>query len=98
LDRRSKKHGDGGKDVWNELAAALPHRSPKQVWAYGNRHWNPGNFKGPWTAVEEEMLRQHVAANGSKWAEAGRKIGRMPESCRDKWRMVSDHEVLRSLL
>lgn len=90
LQPSSKRRAeDGGQAAWKELAKALPQRNPKQVFAFGYRRWHPENHKGPWTATEEEILRNHVAQRGRKWAEAGKKIGRLPESCRDKWRSVS---------
>jgi hypothetical protein len=61
--------GNGGRlqRVWYDLAAATPHRSPKQVWAHATRRLHEAKGQGRWTADETEqlagcvVLRRHSA-------------------------------------
>lgn len=50
-----------GGNVWLDIAGALPHRSPKQVWAWGTRHFHPDNHKGKWSAEEDAELTRRAA-------------------------------------
>lgn len=47
-----------GSKAWLEIAAAAPHRSPKQVFAWGARHFHPDSRKGRWSEEEDEQLKK----------------------------------------
>lgn len=45
-------------------------------------------LQGKWRAEEDAALRQLLEQHGRKWALVGAAVGRMPESCRDRWRSI----------
>lgn len=89
LWRTSK--GRGMSKAWNEIAAALPHRTIQACYYAAKRRLRPLK-KGRWDDDEVAQLRTLVAANGggepgkTKWSVIGEEIGRSGEQCRDKWR------------
>lgn len=74
------------RGAWNAIAAALPERTAKSVYAAGTRLLHPGNYKGVWTPDEVSRMRELVAEKGNRWVEIGGALGRLPEACRDKWK------------
>lgn len=74
------------RGAWNAIAAALPQRTAKSVYAAGTRLLHPGNYKGAWTSEEISRLRELVSQRGNRWAEIGGALGRLPEACRDRWK------------
>ncbi|PSC75744.1 DNA-binding REB1 [Micractinium conductrix] len=78
----------GTKGLWSKIAAALPHRTVKSVWAAGTRMFHEGNYQGKWTAEEDERLLALVEERGRKWTEIGGAVGRMAEACRDRWLVI----------
>lgn len=77
------------KGAWMEIAKVLPERSVQSVYRHGLRQLHP--FKrGLWTDEECEMLETLVARIGKKWAMIQEKLNRSADSCRDKYREMSD--------
>jgi hypothetical protein len=77
------------KGAWMEIAKVLPDRSVQSVYRHGLRQLHP--FKrGLWTDDECEMLETLVARMGKKWASIQEKLNRSADSCRDKYREMSD--------
>ena len=74
-----------------QVAASLPQRKFTSVWSRLFRLTHPGNNKGAWTAAEDSQLTELFAVHGSKWKPIGDAIGRLPESCRDRWRILGVH-------
>ncbi|CAF9907284.1 MAG: RNA polymerase I enhancer binding protein [Alectoria fallacina] len=71
--------------LFNEIHDILPYRPRMSVQKFSRRRFH--NFsRGPWSAEEDEMLKQAVAEKGKVWKEIGDSLGRMPEDCRDRWR------------
>lgn len=70
--------------VWLELAEALPHRSPKQVWAAVTRRLHEAKGQGRWSQEEVDQLRGLVQQHGTAWTDIGAVLGRAPEECKDK--------------
>ncbi|KAL4432464.1 hypothetical protein ABPG77_001763 [Micractinium sp. CCAP 211/92] len=81
------------KGAWKKIAAALPHRTFKSVWAAGTRMLHEGNYQGRWTPEEDAQLLALVSERGRKWKEIGGAVGRMAESCRDRWLMIRQGEA-----
>jgi hypothetical protein len=80
------------KGAWMEIAKRLPHRSVQSVYRHGLRQLHP--FKrGAWTEEEVEMLVDMVQRMGKKWASIQTKLNRSADSCRDKYREMSDDYV-----
>jgi len=54
--------------------------------------FNPDNYKGTWTEDEELQLRHLVQQYHNGWRKIGNELGRLPTSCRDKWRQIKETE------
>lgn len=77
------------KGAWMEIAKALPHRSVQSVYRHGIRQLHP--FKrGAWSEEECMLLADLVHKLGKKWSSIQNKINRSADSCRDKYREMSD--------
>jgi hypothetical protein len=77
------------KGAWMEIARKLPHRSVQSVYRHGIRQLHP--FKrGAWNAQEVQMLSDLVQRLGKKWSAIQAKLNRSADSCRDKYREMSD--------
>ena len=72
-----------------EIAKSLPHRSVQSVYRHGIRQLHP--FKrGAWSDAECEQLVELVSRLGKKWASIQTKLHRSADSCRDKYREMSE--------
>jgi hypothetical protein len=45
-------------------------------------------LQGAWTADEDAALTQAHAEFGTAWKKVGALLDRMPEACRDRWRVI----------
>ena len=80
------------KGAWMEIAKCLPHRSVQSVYRHGIRRCHP--FKrGAWTEGETALLTDLVQRMGKKWSAIQTKLNRSADSCRDKYREMSDDFV-----
>jgi len=80
------------KGAWMEIAKRLPHRSVQSVYRHGIRQCHP--FKrGAWSDAECTTLAELVQTLGKKWAAIQAKLNRSADSCRDKYREMSDEYV-----
>lgn len=80
------------KGAWMEIAKRLPHRSVQSVYRHGIRQCHP--FKrGAWSEQECISLTDHVTRLGKKWSNIQAKLNRSADSCRDKYREMSDEFV-----
>eukprot|EP00522_Entomoneis_paludosa_P014476 CAMPEP_0172439974 /NCGR_PEP_ID=MMETSP1065-20121228/795_1 /TAXON_ID=265537 /ORGANISM="Amphiprora paludosa, Strain CCMP125" /LENGTH=350 /DNA_ID=CAMNT_0013188747 /DNA_START=50 /DNA_END=1102 /DNA_ORIENTATION=- len=80
------------KGAWMEIAKRVPHRSVQSVYRHGIRRLHP--FKrGAWSDAECNMLVDLVTRLGKKWSTIQGKLNRSADSCRDKYREMSDEFV-----
>lgn len=80
------------KGAWMEIAKKLPHRSVQSVYRHGIRQCHP--FKrGAWSEQECNTLVDLVTRLGKKWSNIQSKLNRSADSCRDKYREMSDEFV-----
>jgi Myb-like DNA-binding domain len=80
------------KGAWMEIAKRLPHRSVQSVYRHGIRQCHP--FKrGAWSEQECVTLADLVTRLGKKWSTIQTKLNRSADSCRDKYREMSDEFV-----
>jgi hypothetical protein len=80
------------KGAWMEIAKRTPHRSVQSVYRHGLRQLHP--FKrGPWTEAECQTLTELIARMGKKWSAIQIKLNRSADSCRDKYREMSNDFV-----
>jgi hypothetical protein len=77
------------KGAWMEIAKSLPHRSVQSVYRHAIRQLHP--FKrGSWSEQECMLLSEYVHRLGKKWSAIQSKLNRSADSCRDKYREMSD--------
>ncbi|KAL7558061.1 hypothetical protein ACA910_009248 [Epithemia clementina (nom. ined.)] len=80
------------KGAWMEIAKSIPHRSVQSVYRHGIRRLHP--FKrGCWSEAECISLVEQVARIGKKWSTIQGKLNRSADSCRDKYREMSDEFI-----
>lgn len=80
------------KGAWMEIAKRLPHRSVQSVYRHGIRQLHP--FKrGAWSENECQQLIELVQRMGKKWSAIQAKLNRSADSCRDKYREMSDEYI-----
>ena len=80
------------KGAWMEIAKKLPHRSVQSVYRHGIRQCHP--FKrGAWSEQECATLVELVTRLGKKWSNIQSKLNRSADSCRDKYREMSDEFI-----
>jgi Myb-like DNA-binding domain len=80
------------KGAWMEVAKRLPHRSVQSVYRHGIRQCH--RFKrGAWSEAECGSLQDLVTRMGKKWSAIQAKLNRSADSCRDKYREMSDEFV-----
>ena len=84
------------KNVWTKIARYFPDRSVQSVHNCCKRSFNPYNYKGEWTVLEERALIEYVETNGKKWKELGEILQRTANNVKDKWKqMGGDRHELR---
>ncbi|GAX10256.1 Myb-like DNA-binding protein REB1 [Fistulifera solaris] len=77
------------KGAWMEISKCLPQRSVQSVYRHGIRKLHP--FKrGAWTEEETTLLSDLVQRMGKKWSAIQAKLNRSADSCRDKYREMSE--------
>ena len=86
FETRTGAAKDASRGAWQSIAAALPRRTAKSVYAAGTRMLHGGNYRGAWSADDTARLLALVAARGTVWTSVGAALGRLPEACRDRWR------------
>lgn len=85
------------KGAWMEIAKRLPHRSVQSVYRHGIRQCHP--FKrGAWSEEEVATLQDLVTRMGKKWSAIQSKLNRSADSCRDKYREMSDVSDVREYI
>ena len=71
---------------WSEICELLPGRGRQAVQKFCRRQFHNYGKRGVWTEDEDEMLKQAVAEQGTKWKVVGEILDRHPEDVRDRWR------------
>ena len=75
-----------------KIAERLPHRSVQSVYRHGLRILHP--FKrGAWSEDECQVLVALVTRMGKKWSSIQNKMHLSADSCRDKYREMSNEFV-----
>ena len=84
------------KGSWPKIAQCLPNRTVQSCHNFCRRKFNPANYHGKWTPVEEEALLNLVAKHGKRWKiiaeelafENDNQVGRTAENVKDKYKQL----------
>ncbi|WBW72688.1 RNA polymerase I transcription termination factor/ RNA polymerase II transcription factor Reb1 [Schizosaccharomyces osmophilus] len=74
------------RSFYSNLYKKLSHRDAKSIYHHVRRAYNPFEERCVWSKEEDEELRRNVLEHGKCWTKIGRKMARMPNDCRDRWR------------
>lgn len=81
---------------WQQVAEALPGRTPRQCQLRWAQTVRPGIVSGHFSAAEDARLALAVRACGESWAEVARLVpGRTPSMVRERWVNVIGPQVRR---
>ena len=76
--------------IWPEISECLPERSVQSVHNFCHRKYHPNNYKGYWTAQEEQDLINLVKEHGKKWVLIASKLDRTPINVKDKYKQLGE--------
>ncbi|KAI9506462.1 Homeodomain-like protein, partial [Coemansia spiralis] len=83
-------------ESWPRIAMLVPGRTNKSCRKRWFHSLDPSLHKGPWTADEDELLRERVAQFPSQWSRVAEGIqGRTDDQCAKRWRESLDPEIER---
>ncbi|KAJ2763774.1 hypothetical protein IWQ57_005446, partial [Coemansia nantahalensis] len=83
-------------ESWPRIALLVPGRTNKSCRKRWFHSLDPSLHKGPWTAEEDELLRERVARFPSQWSRVAEGIvGRTDDQCAKRWRESLDPEIDR---
>ncbi|OZJ05026.1 hypothetical protein BZG36_02145 [Bifiguratus adelaidae] len=84
-------------EKWAKIAACVPGRTNKNCRKRWFHSLDPSLRKGPWTAEEDEKLRQGVEMYPNQWSKIADMIpGRTDDQCAKRWRESLDPAIDRS--
>jgi hypothetical protein len=69
------------------VESALPNRPLAAIRKYCQRRYH-NMERGPWSADDDESLRNAHAAHPDKWTEISALVGRTASDCKDRWKNV----------
>ena len=62
------------KKAWCQVAECLPNRSVQSIHNHCKRKFNPDNYSGSWTKVEEQALVGLYRTFGTSWKDIARTL------------------------
>lgn len=71
---------------WKALMEEFPKRTRSSLYKHVKRRYNNFKDRGRWTAEEDLQLKNLCIELSNQWSEIGKRLGRMPEDCRDRFR------------
>ncbi|KAG0329768.1 RNA polymerase I enhancer binding protein [Dissophora globulifera] len=78
--------------LWTEITTRLETRPLMNTYLHVRRLYHPENNLGPWSAEDDSKLRELYAKHKGQWSLIGEKLGRLADSCRDRYR---DHVIVQ---
>ncbi|KAJ2385365.1 hypothetical protein GGI05_004724, partial [Coemansia sp. RSA 2603] len=83
-------------ESWPRIAMLVPGRTNKSCRKRWFHSLDPALHKGPWSADEDNLLRQRVSQYPSQWSRVAEGIpGRTDDQCAKRWRESLDPEIDR---
>ncbi|CAO3564577.1 unnamed protein product [Mortierella alpina] len=74
------------KALWVEIAVRLQNRPLLNIYLHVRRMFHPQNNVGTWSKEDDEKLVMLYAKHKGQWTTIGTELGRMADSCRDRYR------------
>ncbi|KAF8935092.1 hypothetical protein EDD21DRAFT_377110 [Dissophora ornata] len=74
------------KALWVEIAVRLQTRPLLNIYLHVRRMFHPQNNVGAWSKEDDQKLIQLYAKHKGQWTTIGTELGRMADSCRDRYR------------
>ncbi|KAK3844877.1 MAG: hypothetical protein J3R72DRAFT_365192, partial [Linnemannia gamsii] len=74
------------KPLWVEIAGRLKTRPLLNIYLHVRRMYHPQNNIGAWTKADDAKLVEMYAKHKGQWTVIGQALGRMADSCRDRYR------------
>lgn len=83
---RGRDDKDELRPLWVEIAVRLKTRPLLNVYLHVRRMFHPQNNIGTWTKEDDAKLIEFYAKHKGQWTVIGRELGRIPDSCKDRYR------------
>ncbi|KAF9181438.1 RNA polymerase I enhancer binding protein [Haplosporangium sp. Z 767] len=74
------------KALWVEIAARLQNRPLLNIYLHVRRMFHPQNNVGAWSKDDDQKLVMLYEKHKGQWTTIGMELGRMADSCRDRYR------------
>ncbi|KAK3826558.1 MAG: hypothetical protein JOS17DRAFT_776399 [Linnemannia elongata] len=74
------------KALWVEIAVRLQNRPLLNIYLHVRRMFHPQNNIGTWSKEDDQKLIMLHALHKGQWTTIGTELGRMADSCRDRYR------------
>ncbi|CAO3574938.1 unnamed protein product [Mortierella alpina] len=85
------------KALWVEIAVRLQTRPLLNIYLHVRRMFHPQNNIGQWTKEDDEKLVALYQKHKGQWTVIGQELGRMADSCRDRYRNhLKDQDTMKS--
>eukprot|EP01040_Poterioochromonas_malhamensis_P017426 gene17426-20021_t len=83
---------------WKQIANGLPGKTEVQCLHRWTKVLNPNVVKGPWSAEEDQKLRELVLLKGpKKWSTIANELpGRIGKQCRERWHNHLNPDIVKS--
>ncbi|KAF9167873.1 RNA polymerase I enhancer binding protein [Mortierella sp. AD011] len=74
------------KALWVEIAVRLQNRPLLNIYLHVRRMFHPQNNVGAWSKEDDQKLIMLYTKHKGQWTIIGTELGRMADSCRDRYR------------
>ncbi|KAF9355041.1 RNA polymerase I enhancer binding protein [Mortierella sp. AD094] len=74
------------KALWVEIAVRLQNRPLLNIYLHVRRMFHPQNNVGAWSKEDDQKLIMLYTKHKGQWTTIGTELGRMADSCRDRYR------------